>query len=159
MSYLIYLSLKGDKQGLISTGCSSKDSIGNRYQLGHENEIQVIGLNHSMTRTQNSSHHPIQILKPIDKSSPLLGVALNNNELFDAVFYFYRTSGQAGLEKFYELKLTKSSLVEVSCVYPNSINNNELMPYEKLLMKYESIAWRHLVSGTEGYSISNDNIF
>ncbi|SPZ17709.1 Secreted protein hcp [Providencia rettgeri] len=52
MSYLIYLSLQGDKQGLISTGCSSKDSIGNRYQLGHENEIQVIGLNHSMTRTQ-----------------------------------------------------------------------------------------------------------
>ncbi|MBG5928587.1 MULTISPECIES: Hcp family type VI secretion system effector [Providencia] len=159
MSYLIYLSLQGDKQGLISTGCSSKDSIGNRYQLGHENEIQVIGLNHSMTRTQNSSHHPIQILKPIDKSSPLLGVALNNNELFSAVFYFYRTSGQGGLEKFYELKLTKASLVEVSCVYPNSINNNELMPYEKLLMKYESISWRHLMSGTEGYSISNDNVF
>lgn len=156
MSYLIYLTLEGANQGLISKGCSTKESIGNRYQLGHENEIQVIGLNHSMTRTQNSTHHPLQILKPIDKSSPLLGVALNNNELFNAVFYFYRTNGQGGLEKFYELKLTKASLVEVSCVYPNSINNNDLMPYEKLLVKYESISWRHLSAGTEGYSIVND---
>ncbi len=45
MAYPTYLVLKGKSQGLISAGCSSQDSIGNRYQIGHEDEIQVIGLN------------------------------------------------------------------------------------------------------------------
>lgn len=156
MSYLIYLNLEGTKQGLISKGCSTQDSIGNRYQIGHEDEIQVIGLNHSISRSQNTSHHPIQLLKPIDKSSPLLGVAISNNELFKAKFYFYRTSSSGKLERFYELLLTNASIIEVSCVYPNSINNNDVMPYEKLLLKYESISWRHLISGTEGYSITEN---
>ncbi|RKS59391.1 type VI secretion system Hcp family effector [Photorhabdus asymbiotica] len=35
MSYMIYLSLNGKKQGLISARCSTLDSIGNRYQNGH----------------------------------------------------------------------------------------------------------------------------
>ncbi|HEC8322697.1 TPA: type VI secretion system tube protein Hcp [Providencia rettgeri] len=83
-------------------------------------------------------------------------IAVNDIRAFTPKIYFYRTNGQGGLEKFYELKLAKASLVEVSCVYPNSINNNDLMPYEKLLVKYESIFWRHLSAGTEGYSIAND---
>ncbi|MGJ0576946.1 type VI secretion system tube protein TssD [Xenorhabdus bovienii] len=42
MSYMIYLTLNGKKQGLISAGCSTLDSIGNRYQKGHEDQIQVL---------------------------------------------------------------------------------------------------------------------
>ncbi len=41
MSDLIYLTLKGQKQGLISAGCSSIDSIGNKGQLGHIDQILV----------------------------------------------------------------------------------------------------------------------
>ncbi|MDE9504281.1 type VI secretion system tube protein TssD, partial [Xenorhabdus bovienii] len=44
MSYMIYLTLNGKKQGLISAGCSTLDSIGNRYQKGHEDQIQVLSL-------------------------------------------------------------------------------------------------------------------
>lgn len=39
MSNLIYLSVTGEKQGLISSGYSSSDSIGNKYQSAHENEV------------------------------------------------------------------------------------------------------------------------
>ncbi|WP_237388506.1 type VI secretion system tube protein TssD, partial [Xenorhabdus sp. Sc-CR9] len=53
MSYIIYLSLKGKKQGLISAGCSTLESIGNRYQAGREDEIQVLNLSHMMSRDQN----------------------------------------------------------------------------------------------------------
>ncbi|VEB94197.1 Hcp family T6SS protein CtsH2 [Citrobacter koseri] len=41
MSNIIYLTLEGDIQGKISAGCGSLASVGNRYQLGHENEIFV----------------------------------------------------------------------------------------------------------------------
>ncbi|MGV7963404.1 Hcp family type VI secretion system effector [Photorhabdus tasmaniensis] len=159
MSHIIYLSLNGKKQGLISAGCSTLDSIGNRYQKGHEDQIQVLSLSHMMTREQNVEHHPVQFLKPIDKSSPLLAMAISSNELLNAVFLFYRTNTAGQLELFYEVKLTEASIVDVSCTYPNSINNNEMMPYEKILLKYRSITWNHITAGTSAYSIWDDRIY
>ncbi len=41
MADIIYLTLNGNNQGLISAGCSSYDSIGNRYQNNHSDEILV----------------------------------------------------------------------------------------------------------------------
>ncbi|PHM29066.1 Hcp family type VI secretion system effector [Xenorhabdus innexi] len=159
MSYMIYLTLNGKKQGLISAGCSTPDSIGNRYQNGHENEIQVLSLNHSITRQQNVSHSPIQLIKPIDKSSPLLAMAIDSNESLDGKFIFYRT-GQAGhLELFYEVKITEATISEVSCVYPNSINDFDAMPYERVILNYKSISWNHVSAGTSAYSIWEDRIY
>ncbi|MDE9495901.1 Hcp family type VI secretion system effector [Xenorhabdus bovienii] len=159
MSYMIYLTLNGKKQGLISAGCSTLDSIGNRYQKGHEDQIQVLSLDHSMTRDQNVSHHPIQFIKPIDKSSPLLSLAIDSNESLNGVFVFYRTNSAGQLELFYEVKITEATIVDISCVYPNSINSNDKMPYEKILLKYKSISWNHIIAGTSAYSIWDDRIY
>ncbi|MEQ1976088.1 Hcp family type VI secretion system effector [Xenorhabdus sp. SGI240] len=159
MSYMIYLTLNGKKQGLISAGCSTLDSIGNRYQKGHEDQIQVLSLDHSMTRDQNVSHHPIQFIKPIDKSSPLLSLAIDSNESLNGGFVFYRTSSAGQLEFFYELKVTEATIVDISCVYPNSINSNDKMPYEKIPLKYKSISWNHVIAGTSSYSIWDERIY
>lgn len=35
MAHHGYMSIIGKKQGLISSGCSSQDSIGNKCQVGH----------------------------------------------------------------------------------------------------------------------------
>lgn len=53
MANMIYLSVNGNQQGTISQGCCSLDSIGNKYQLGHENEIFVLHLNNMFNRAQN----------------------------------------------------------------------------------------------------------
>ncbi len=87
MSHIIYLLLKGKKQGLISAGCSTPESIGNRYQAGREDEIQILSISHSVSRDQNAHHHPVSFTKPIDKSSPLLAMAIDGNELLEAVFF------------------------------------------------------------------------
>ncbi|MBG3131638.1 Hcp family type VI secretion system effector [Proteus mirabilis] len=158
MAYPIYLTLKGKVQGLISVGCSSLDSIGNRYQLNHEDKIQVISLNNGSFRTQNASYQPVIFTKPIDKSSPLLSTALDNNEVLEATFTFYRTSQHGQLEKYYEIKLTEVSLIEVSDIFPDSINDNESMPYQRIQMKYTSISRNHLVGNTSSYSINSDMI-
>jgi type VI secretion system Hcp family effector len=47
MSNLIYASINGKRQGLISAGCSSLDSIGNRCQAGHENQVQVLTIKYT----------------------------------------------------------------------------------------------------------------
>ncbi|MCC8374212.1 MULTISPECIES: Hcp family type VI secretion system effector [Photorhabdus] len=159
MSYMIYLTLNGKKQGLISAGCSTLDSIGNRYQKGHEDQIQVLSLNHTITRNQNVSHHPIQFIKPVDKSSPLLAMAIDSNESLNGAFIFYRTSQTGQSELFYEVKITEATIVDISCTYPNSINSNELMPYEKIFLKYKSITWNHVTAGTSAYSIWDERVY
>ncbi|CDL86642.1 Hcp family type VI secretion system effector [Xenorhabdus cabanillasii] len=159
MSYMIYLTLNGKKQGLISAGCSTLDSIGNRYQKGHEDKIQVLSLDHTITRHQNVSHHPIQFIKPIDKSSPLLAMAIDSNESLNGVFIFYRTSQTGQSELFYEVKITEATIFDISCNYPNSINSNELMPYEKVFLKYKSIAWNHVTAGTSACSIWDERVY
>ncbi|MCG3463369.1 type VI secretion system tube protein Hcp [Xenorhabdus bovienii] len=80
MANLIYATIKGKKQGLISAGCSTFYLIGNNYQSGHADEILVLSFDHEITRTMNVNHRPVSFVKPIDKSSPLLGVAISNNQ-------------------------------------------------------------------------------
>ncbi|MDC9582704.1 Hcp family type VI secretion system effector [Xenorhabdus sp. PR6a] len=154
MSHIIYLSLKGKKQGLISAGCSTPESIGNRYQKGREDQIQVLSLNHSMSCDQNVNHQPVSFVKPIDKSSPLLAMAIDGNELLDASFVHYRTSQMGQLEFFYEIKLTSATIVDISYNYPHSINDNGAIPHEVVMLDYKSISCNHIAAGTSGYSIS-----
>ncbi|WP_054179337.1 Hcp family type VI secretion system effector [Trabulsiella odontotermitis] len=159
MSFNIFLSLTGDQQGLISAGCNSLDSIGNKYQKNHFDEILVLSLNHSISREENCNHHPIEFIKPIDKSSPLIGVAVSNNEKLTAVFEIHWLNQAGMMEVFYKVKLTNATITNVSSTYPHVINSSEIMPYEQISLKYESISWEHKVAGTSGYSLWADRVF
>ncbi|TAJ02176.1 type VI secretion system tube protein TssD [Pectobacterium versatile] len=55
MASIIYLKINGERQGLISAGASSVDSIGNKYQSGHEDEIFIYELMNQFTRLENVS--------------------------------------------------------------------------------------------------------
>ncbi|HFD3738269.1 TPA: Hcp family type VI secretion system effector [Pseudomonas aeruginosa] len=158
MAEPIYLTLTGKNQGLISAGCSTIDSIGNRHQIGHEDEIQVISLNSGSFRSQNAAYQPVVFTKLIDKSSPLLSTALDSNEVLEAVFIFYRTSQHGQLEKYYEVKLSGVSLIEVSDIFPDSIKASELIPHQYIQMKYTSISRRHLMANTSSYSINSEMV-
>lgn len=155
MANVIYLTVKGNKQGLISAGCSSYESIGNKYQDGHKDQILVYSIDHTLNRSQNVSHSPIILNKPIDKSSPLLGVAISTNEIIECVFDIYRNSSTGRLEHFYSIKLTNASIKNISIHYPNSLTHNDRQPYESISIAYESITWQHKIAGTSGYCIQN----
>lgn len=158
MSDVKYLTLKGKKQGLISANCSTIDSIGNRYQAGHKDQIQVLSLNYTISRMQNSVHHPVLFIKPIDKSSPLLGVAISNNEVLDADFGFFRINQFGKLEKYFEIKLRNATIVDFTQSSPDSSNELSIVSHEKILLRYESITWNHICAGTSGYSINEKNV-
>lgn len=153
------MTLTGNKQGLISKGCSSYDSIGNKYQKDHEDEILVFAVRHSISRAQNSHHHPLEIIKPIDKSSPLLGVAISNNELLDCNIDFFRTSQNGAQEKYYSISLQKATIKNITYDYPNSVSHNDRQPEEIILLDYRDITWRHLMASTSGYSIKEESIY
>ncbi|WP_336432944.1 type VI secretion system tube protein TssD [Providencia stuartii] len=96
MSEMIYLTLKGNKQGLISADCSSYDSIGNKYQEGHEDQMVVYSTIYDLARKQNVSHAPFILIKADDESSPLLVSAISNNEILDCLFEYYRVDKSGG---------------------------------------------------------------
>ena len=159
MSNIIYLKLTGTQQVLISRGASSIGSIGNKYQRGHEDEIFVLEMSSHVTRDQNFKFQPIDIRKPIDKSSPLLSQAITNNEMLTCEFFFYRASISCGTELYYKMKLTNATLVDLHCFYPNSITHNDSQPEESVSIRFESITWEHVVSGTSSYAICGENVF
>ncbi|MDC9623166.1 Hcp family type VI secretion system effector [Xenorhabdus sp. XENO-7] len=159
MANIIYLKLQGNKQGLISSGCSTIESIGNKFQKGHEDEILVNELSSNLSMHQNVNFQPIDIRKPIDKSSPLLSQALTSNEKLTCEFFFYRTAMNGGLELYYKVKLTEASLVNINFFCPNSITHNDAQPEESLSIKFKSITWEHVTAGTSSYSIWDERVY
>ena len=78
-----YMKITGKAQGLISSGCSTQDSIGNKCQTAHKDEIMVLSYSHNMGNIGNANkptHNPVIITKNVDKSSPLLAQALSSRE-------------------------------------------------------------------------------
>ncbi|WP_413484693.1 Hcp family type VI secretion system effector [Morganella psychrotolerans] len=155
MSDIIYLTLKGRNQGLISAGCSSYNSIGNRYQDGHTDEILVYSTNYDINRQQNISHAPFVLTKADDKSTPLLLTAISGNEILDCKFKFHRIDKNGGLQHYKTIKLGKASIIRIANEHPNSQLNNELQPFEMVSLRYESITINHITASTSGYSISH----
>ncbi|WP_047278580.1 type VI secretion system tube protein TssD, partial [Pseudomonas lundensis] len=43
-----YMSITGTKQGLITAGAFTADSVGNTYQEGHEDQVMVQGFSHEV---------------------------------------------------------------------------------------------------------------
>lgn len=144
---------------MISRGASTIDSIGNKYQIGHEDEILIFEFSSNISISQNVSFQPIDIRKPIDKSSPLLAQALTNNEILTCNFSFYRTSMSGGVELYYKIKLTEASITNLNCFYPNSVTHNDSQPEESLSIRFKSVVWEHVTAGTSSYSIWDERGF
>lgn len=154
MSHLIYLTLEGEIQGKISAGCGSQASIGNRYQLGREDEIQVF----SLTQVESGSpggihHHGLNFCKLLDKSSPLLCNAINNNERLKMTFDIYRTNRYGRLEKYYLIELRGATMQSIHQQY-----RRDNLHYEYISVNYDYILCRHLIAGTEfDYLLTPEN--
>ncbi|MFG1174577.1 Hcp family type VI secretion system effector [Erwiniaceae bacterium CAU 1747] len=159
MANLIYAVIKGKKQGLISAGCSTYSSIGNLYQAGHEDEIMVLSLETEISRAQHVNHQPVMFIKPIDKSTPLLGMAISDNEELDITFTEYRTSSSGANERYFTRKLRGAFLERIKTLSPHTQRHNDKQPEELILVRYATIQWEHHLAGTSGYSIWDERAY
>ncbi|AVT60649.1 MULTISPECIES: Hcp family type VI secretion system effector [Pectobacterium] len=159
MASIIYLKINGERQGLISAGASSVDSIGNKYQSGHEDEIFIYELMNQFTRLENVSLHPVDIRKPIDKSTPLLAQALNDKEKLNCEFLLYRTSSLGGHEVFFKISLKDAIVNDIRYFYPNSLTDNDGQPQENVSFKFSSITLEHVIARTSSYMLWSDSIY
>ncbi len=153
-----YMTIKGERQGLISAGTSTEESIGNIYQLGREDQILVQALSHGIFVPMGSSsghrmHKPLIITKVIDKSSPLINIALCSAEVLSTCrVEWYRTSAQGTQEHFYTMELEDALIIGSEVVMPHcqDLHNAHLTQLEKVHFSYRRITWKHEVSRTMG---------
>ncbi|MDB6047520.1 MAG: hypothetical protein JWR17_266 [Pseudomonas sp.] len=85
-----YLTLVGEKQKLITEGCSTLESIGNNYQLGREDQILVESFQQHFYRPEGAQssgrvHGPVTITKAFDKATPLIFEAWRTGETLSLV--------------------------------------------------------------------------
>lgn len=149
MSDIVYLTLSGEFQGNISTGCGTQKSVGNRYQLGHEDQIFIFSLMQSTTSTgAGANPQGIRFCKTLDKSSPLLSNAINNNESLNMAFDIYRANRYGRIEKYYVIEVRGARLNSIQ----SQMKENTL-DYEYISADYDYIRCSHLPAGTEFYHL------
>ena len=150
-----YMTITGKAQGLISAGCSSQHSIGNKCQSGHIDEIMVLSYTHNMVNIGNinkPTHRPILITKNVDKASPLLAQALSSREEIKCTINFYRVSSFGLQEKFYSVSINGGVIADLTLEMPHVILHHDAEPKEHIAIRYRDITWTHHVAGTSGYS-------
>lgn len=151
-----YLTIEGSQQGLITAGTLSKASVGNLYQSGHENQILVQSFHYGMQVPQGHQHRvhrPLIITKIIDKSSPLLSIALANGErLKKCSLALYRTVSEGKQEHYYSIDLEDAVIVNIENYSPHCQDpqNAYLTHLETLHLAYRRITWTHEACGTMG---------
>lgn len=147
MSNIVYLKLISEQQGDISDGCGTTDSVGNRWQQNHVNEIFVLSLLAGVTSTGKGANlQHLTFNKQIDKSSPLLVNAINNNERLFLEFWFYRINRYGQWEKYYYIQLRGASISSIQMrVIKDEIDT------ETISVGYDYILSKHLISNT-GFS-------
>ncbi|MDU9404494.1 Hcp family type VI secretion system effector [Pseudomonas sp. zfem004] len=153
MAYLSYLSINGDRQGLISAGCSTEASIGNRCQAGHTDEVLVLSVAHQLIGddSQRALHQPVLITKFVDKATPLLAQALDSGEHLECNLNFYRNNPAGLLERYFTLKLGGAVLVEQRVDMPHSMLQSDQEAQEHLAIRYRDISWIHHTGSTSAH--------
>ncbi|MCX8971834.1 type VI secretion system tube protein Hcp [Citrobacter portucalensis] len=145
MSNIVYLKLIGEQQADISDGCGTTDSVGNCWQQNHVNEIFVFSLVAGVASTGNGTNlQNLTFSKQIDKSSPLLMNAINNNENLFLEFWFYRINRYGKWERYYYIQLRGASISSIQMrVIKDEIHT------EIISVDYGYILSKHLISNTE----------
>lgn len=162
MNNPIFMSAEGSTQGAITEGAFSKDSVGNSYQDGHDNECVVKGFSHNITIPRDPLsgqpsgqrvHSPLKITKLFDKSSPLFFNALTTGETLTTVeLKVWRINYEGKPEHFKTIKLTDAVIVDIQSgtELEQGEETTQVAPSETIAFAYRKIEWRHEISSTSG---------
>jgi type VI secretion system secreted protein Hcp len=147
-----HLTLEGANQGKIEGSCDME---------GREGTILVQALNHEVSiprdpqsglATGKRVHHPLTILKALDRSTPLLYQALTSGEHMKSVeIKWYRIDNQGTEEHYFTTRLEDAIIVSVRPVIGNCLEKEaENLPHlEEVSFTYRKAIWRWEPDGIE----------
>ncbi len=142
--------IKGQTQG---------DIKGSVTQKGREGWIECYAFDHKVHSPRDPAsglptgkrvHSPVRVVKPLDKSSPLLMKALVENENLPEVELQFFTPSAAGAESnYYKIVLTNANISEIK-PYMLLNRNPDYMKYpemEEVSFTYQKIEWVFVKGG------------
>jgi type VI secretion system secreted protein Hcp len=157
-----YLTIEGTKQGPITQGTLTAESVGNIWQEAHKDEILVEAFKHELlipTDPQSGQptgqrvHQALVITKVYDKSSPLLYTALTTGERLSKVqIKWYRTTPEGTQEHYFTHELEDAVIVDLKAYMPNCQDPKQahFTHLEDIAFTYRKISWTHVAGGTSG---------
>src|SRR5262245_27799182 len=122
MALPAYLTVRGERQGPIA-GPLSKDGLAG--------QILVIGAFHNIVFPRNPRtgeatgqrvHKPFNIVKRVDRTSPLLHMLMCSNELASAEIRFYEVDAKGVEFNYLTISLRKALVVSLELKLPNVLN-------------------------------------
>jgi type VI secretion system secreted protein Hcp len=144
-----YLTLKGQKSGVIKGSVTQKGREDSIMVIAYEHEVKTPVEARSGQPTGKRQHGVFKITKEIDRSSPLLYSALINNETlseFTLRFWTPQIKAATGVGsefQHYTVKLTNARIVGIRSYMLNN-KNPELSRYaetEEISFAYQKIEW------------------
>ncbi len=154
MAETVHLKLKANGEEI--KGESSQ------LDLGREDTIECLQFKDSVrTAREHGSraavgrrvHEPIEIVKRIDKSSPLLAKALCRNEKIEGEFQFVRPNpaGDGTTEQFFTVEIKEGRIDAIERVSPLALDPAEAKapPMETVRFVYGTIRWIFVPTGAE----------
>ena len=157
-----YMFIEGKSQGKISEGANSEDSMGNKYQSEHTDEITVQEFRHELTIPRDPQsgqpsgpriHGEFVVTKVFDKSSPKLYQALAQGERMNKVIVkWFRTSMTGQQEHYFTHELEDAVIVNINANMPSAQDPAmaHLTHMEEVAFSYRKITWTHEIAGTSG---------
>ncbi len=156
-----WMTIEGLRQGIISQGAGTQDSIGQLSQEAHINEILVLAFQHQILVPRDKSglptgtrvHQPLVITKPFDKASPLLYNALTTSErMTKLVIRWWRPASDGTLQHYFTHELQDAIIVDIEAYMPNCQDPamGHFTELEDVSFVYRKILWTHEAAGTSG---------
>ena len=157
-----YISIEGSTQGNITQGAFTADSVGNVYVEGHEDQMIVQAVDHSVTVPTDPQsgqpsgqrvHRPFIFTSALNKATPLMYNALAAGEMLPKVeVEWYRTSVDGKQEIFFKTVIEDAVIVDITTKLPHAQNedNSNYTQLVDVSLSYRKITWSHDISGTEG---------
>jgi type VI secretion system secreted protein Hcp len=144
MALAAYLSIVAERQGPIR---------GSVAQKGREDKILVIAVQHEIVAprepqsgipTGKRMHKPFNVLKEVDRSSPLLQAILCTNENIREARIEFWTATPTGQEKqHYTVRLINANISSIAFKMANIRipKLQRLAEYEEVAFTYQKIEW------------------
>jgi len=154
MAETVHLKLKANGQDIQGESTQT--------DLDRENSIECLMFKDSVRTARELGsraavgrrvHEPIEIIKRIDKSSPLLAKALCRNEAIEGEFFFFRPNpaGDGTTEQFFKIKIENGRLDAIERISPNAHDPaaSNAPPMEIVRFVYAKITWTFVPTGAE----------
>lgn len=138
---------------LLINGAKTGDVKGGVKQSGHEDQIEVLALSHSILVPTDvhsgqifgrRQHKPFIITKALDKATPLLYQMMCTGEnIKKATLVFNKVGPTGGEVKFFTYTLEDAKIIEIKSVLHNVKDKSlDYLPHlEEVSLSYRKINW------------------